>query len=76
MLVLCMHVFNDLFTGKVESIHMLVEFVEEDGSTAVVPLQCVLDLENLGSVQAGEKITVLWYDGKKYPAVFLTSGQC
>lgn len=62
-------------TGEVESIHVLAEFVEEDGSTAVVPLQRVLDLEDLDSVQAGEKITVLWYDGKKYPAVFLTSGQ-
>ena len=50
--------------------------MEEDGSTAVVPLQRVLDLENLDCAQAGEKITVLWYDGKKYPAVFLTSGQC
>lgn len=70
----CMPRLN-LFTGEVESIHVLAEFVEEDGSTAVVPLQRVLNLEDLESVQAGEKITVLWYDGKKYPAVFLTSGQ-
>ena len=53
---------------------MLVEFVEE-GSNSVVPLQRALDLKDLDSVHAGETITVLWYDGKKYPAVFLASGQ-
>lgn len=67
---------NDLFTGEVESIHVLAELVEEDGNTAVVPLQRVLDLENLDSVQAGEKITVFWYDRKNYSAIILTSGQC
>jgi len=63
----------NLFTGEVESSHVLVEFVEEDCSTAVLPLQRALDLD-LKSAHAGESITVLWHDGKKYPAVFLTSG--
>ena len=74
MLCTCMTRLN-LFTGEDESIHVLVEFVEEGSSTAVVPLQRALDLKDLDSVHAGETITVLWYDGKKYPAVFLTSGQ-
>ena len=72
--MLCMPRLN-LFTGEFKSIHVLVEFVEEDSNTAIVPIQHYLDLEDLESVQAGERITVLWYDGKKYPAVFLTSGQ-
>ena len=71
--MLCIPLLN-LFTGEVESIHALVEFVEEGCSTAVVPGQRVLDLEDFKSAHAGKTITVLWYDGKKYPAVFLTSG--
>lgn len=73
MLFLCIPRLN-LFTGEVESIHVLVEFVEEDYSTAVLPVHRVLDLEDLKSVCSGERITVLWYNGKKYPAVFLNSG--
>ena len=59
----CMTRLN-LFTGEDESIHVLVEFVEEGSSTAVVPLQRALDLKDLDSVHAGETIIVLWYDGK------------
>ena len=48
-----------------QSIHVLVEFVEEGSSTAVVPLQQrALDLKESDSVHAGETITVLWYDGR------------
>lgn len=43
-----------------------MEFMEEDCSTCVVPLKRVLE-----NVEAGQKVTVLWYDGKKYPALFL-----
>lgn len=57
--VLCTQSF---FTGEDESIHALVEFVEEDCSTAVVPIKCVLDLADLENAQAGQRITVLWYN--------------
>ena len=61
-----------LFSGESVSstVHALVEFVEE-GNTGIVPLQRVNNSEN---VQAGERITVHWYDGKKYPALLLLSG--
>ena len=36
-----------------------------------MPLQRINNSEN---VQAGERIMVHWYDGKKYPALFLLSG--
>ena len=70
-----MYAQTNLLTGEVESVHVLAEFVEENGSTAVVPLQRVLDLEDLDKIKSGDNISVLWYDGKKYPAVYLTSGQ-
>ena len=51
--------------------------MEEDCSTGVVPLQRVLGLGmDLETVQSGQNVTVLWYNGKKYPASFLLSGNC
>lgn len=49
--------------------HALVEFVEEE-CTGVVPLQRVIGT----SLQAGERVTVLWSNRKEYPAIFLLSG--
>ena len=49
----------------------------EDSGTYVVPLQRVLGLGKemeLENMQAGQQVTVLWYDGKKYPASFHVSG--
>lgn len=61
-----------LFSGESvpTTVHPLVEFVEE-GSMGIVPLQCLNNSEN---VQAGKRITVHCYDGKRYPALFLYSG--
>ena len=49
--------------------HALVEFVEEE-CTGVVPLQRITG----ESCEAGDKVTVLWNNGKAYPAVCLLSG--
>ena len=48
--------------------HAVMEFTEEE-CTGVVPLQRIR-----GNFLAGERVSVLWNNRKKYPAIFLFSG--
>ena len=69
-----MHTTICFFPGEdILLIYVLVKFTETDYSTVVIPLQRVLDLwkeTDLVNMQAGQNVTVLWCDGKKYPAFF------
>lgn len=49
---------------------ILVEFVEEE-CTAVIPLQCISNYENM---QAGQRVKYLWSNRKEYPMIFFLSG--
>ena len=68
------YLFHDILLGLItigrSCTHALVEFVEEE-CTGVVPLKRING--NGGGFEAGDKVTVHWSNGKKYPAVFLLS---